>query len=176
MHVRLPNLAHGTANTNGLMECHSASSAVIVRLAYVPTFLDPEFLYSTVPIAIWSEIEMSLAITAGSLSTLRPLYRLAAQKFSWRISLFSNHRSLASVDMTTRPRHSDKTDGSSKHDRKTSDTDSCPESERNMARAASEVLELEVCKTRAKVNLWNIIKVTDVQVDYSHRASQKEMV
>ncbi|EMD85112.1 hypothetical protein COCC4DRAFT_153810 [Bipolaris maydis ATCC 48331] len=133
-----------------------ASSAVLVRLAYVQTLLDPEFLYSTVPVAIWSEIEMSLAITAGSLSTLRPLYRLAAQKFSWRTSLFSNRRSLASVDMTTRPRHSDTADGSSKRDKKTSNTDSCPESERNMARAASEDLELEV--------------------DYSHRASQKELV
>lgn len=45
-----------------------------------------------------------------------------------------------------------------------------------MARAASEDLGLEVCEPRVKANSWNTVKVTDVQVDYSHRASQKEMV
>lgn len=71
----------------------SASSAVLVRLAYIPTFRDPEFLYATVPIAVWSEIEMSLAITAGSIATLRPLYRVAASHFSWRSNVFSTHKS-----------------------------------------------------------------------------------
>ncbi|RYN54140.1 hypothetical protein AA0118_g9315 [Alternaria tenuissima] len=76
-----------------------ASAAVIIRLAYVPTFRDPEFLYATVPIAIWSEVEMGLAIIAGSLPTLRPLYRIAAQKFSWKTNFFSNRsRSYKSMD------------------------------------------------------------------------------
>lgn len=36
---------------------------------------------------------MSLAITAGSLPSLRPLYRVAARKFSWKTSFFSDKRS-----------------------------------------------------------------------------------
>lgn len=38
-------------------------------------FKNPDFLYATVDVAIWSDIEQGLAITAGSLATLRPLYR-----------------------------------------------------------------------------------------------------
>ncbi|KAH8432085.1 putative integral membrane protein [Aspergillus melleus] len=52
-----------------------ASSAVIIRIPYVKTFADPDFLYATVEIAIWSNIETGLGITAGSLATLRPLLR-----------------------------------------------------------------------------------------------------
>ncbi|KAJ5082020.1 hypothetical protein N7532_011063 [Penicillium argentinense] len=53
-----------------------ASSAVIVRIPFVETFNDlNDFLYSTVQIAYWSNIEVGLGITAGSLATLRPLLR-----------------------------------------------------------------------------------------------------
>ncbi|KAF7596904.1 hypothetical protein BBP40_011949 [Aspergillus hancockii] len=52
-----------------------ASSAVIIRIPFVHTFSDPDFLYATVEIAIWSNIEVGLGITAGSLATLRPLLR-----------------------------------------------------------------------------------------------------
>ncbi|KAL3459490.1 hypothetical protein BJX64DRAFT_301233 [Aspergillus heterothallicus] len=52
-----------------------ASSAVIVRIPFVKTFRDSDFLYATVQIAIWSNIEAGLGITAGSLATLRPLLR-----------------------------------------------------------------------------------------------------
>ncbi|KAB8228787.1 hypothetical protein BDV23DRAFT_175137 [Aspergillus alliaceus] len=52
-----------------------ASSAVIIRIPFVHTFADPDFLYATVEIAIWSNIEVGLGITAGSLATLRPLVR-----------------------------------------------------------------------------------------------------
>ncbi|KAE8147174.1 hypothetical protein BDV25DRAFT_132302 [Aspergillus avenaceus] len=52
-----------------------ASSAVIIRIPFVHTFADPDFLYATVEIAIWSNIEVGLGITAGSLATLRPLLR-----------------------------------------------------------------------------------------------------
>ena len=41
-------------------------------------FKDPDFLWATLDIAIWSDIECGLAITAGSLATLRPLYRSLA--------------------------------------------------------------------------------------------------
>ncbi|KAL4948693.1 putative integral membrane protein [Aspergillus filifer] len=71
-----------------------ASSAVIVRIPFVKTFRDADFLCmpplltpfslyaqltnakgATVEIAIWSNIEAGLGITAGSLATLRPLLR-----------------------------------------------------------------------------------------------------
>ncbi|KAF1846663.1 uncharacterized protein K460DRAFT_356309 [Cucurbitaria berberidis CBS 394.84] len=60
-----------------------ASVAVVVRLGYVMDFKNPDFLYATVNIAIWSDIEQGLAITAGSLATLRPLFRLIASKFGF---------------------------------------------------------------------------------------------
>ncbi|KAL3471740.1 integral membrane protein [Aspergillus californicus] len=52
-----------------------ASSAVIVRMPFVNTFADDDFLWATIEIAIWSNIETGLGITAGSLATLRPLLR-----------------------------------------------------------------------------------------------------
>ncbi|PYI20468.1 hypothetical protein BO99DRAFT_431652 [Aspergillus violaceofuscus CBS 115571] len=52
-----------------------ASSATIIRIPWVHTFDDPDFLYATVEIALWSNIETGLGITAGSLATLRPLVR-----------------------------------------------------------------------------------------------------
>ncbi|KAJ5182824.1 hypothetical protein N7492_000440 [Penicillium capsulatum] len=52
-----------------------ASSAVIIRFPFVKTFKDPDFLYATVQVAVWSNIEAGLGITAGSLATLRPLLR-----------------------------------------------------------------------------------------------------
>lgn len=62
---------------------HSASIAVTVRLAYVMDFRNPDFLYATVDVAIWSDIEQGLAITAGSLATLRPLYRQLASRMGF---------------------------------------------------------------------------------------------
>lgn len=58
----------------------SASAAVIARLPYVKHFNSPDFLWATTDIAIWSTIEQGLAITAGSLATLRPLLFLAMSK------------------------------------------------------------------------------------------------
>ncbi|RAL05380.1 putative integral membrane protein [Aspergillus ibericus CBS 121593] len=52
-----------------------ASSATIIRIPWVHTFADWDFLYATVEIALWSNIEIGLGITAGSLATLRPLLR-----------------------------------------------------------------------------------------------------
>ena len=52
----------------------SASVAVLVRLAYIKDFDNPDFLYATSHIAIRSAPEAGLAIIAGSLPTLRPLY------------------------------------------------------------------------------------------------------
>ncbi|KAL4939134.1 hypothetical protein BDV06DRAFT_225322 [Aspergillus oleicola] len=52
-----------------------ASVAVVIRLPYLKHYADVDFLYSTYQIAIWSVIETGLAIIAGSLITLRPLFR-----------------------------------------------------------------------------------------------------
>ncbi|KAF2121552.1 hypothetical protein BDV96DRAFT_216584 [Lophiotrema nucula] len=60
-----------------------ASTAVVVRMAFVENFRGADFLYDTVDIAIWSDIEQGLAITAGSLATLRPLYRQLAERLGW---------------------------------------------------------------------------------------------
>ncbi|POS75381.1 hypothetical protein DHEL01_v206217 [Diaporthe helianthi] len=53
-----------------------ASCAVVVRLAYVETFRNPDFLFATVDIAIWSTVECGLAVTAGSLACIRPLFKV----------------------------------------------------------------------------------------------------
>jgi hypothetical protein len=53
-----------------------ASVAIIIRIPFVQTIRDKDFLYATVQIAIWSNIETGLAITAGSLATVRPLFRI----------------------------------------------------------------------------------------------------
>ncbi|KAJ5526504.1 hypothetical protein N7513_010663 [Penicillium frequentans] len=52
-----------------------ASVAVIIRLPFLHHYADTNFLYSTYQIAIWTIIETGLGITAGSLITLRPLFR-----------------------------------------------------------------------------------------------------
>lgn len=62
---------------------YSASVAVVVRMAFVMDFKNPDFLYATVDIAIWSDIETGLAITAGSLATLRPLFRLLGSRLGF---------------------------------------------------------------------------------------------
>ncbi|KAK9554647.1 hypothetical protein V6000_001609 [Aspergillus fumigatus] len=53
-----------------------ASVAIIIRIPFVQTIRAPDFLYATVQIAIWSNIETGLGITAGSLATARPLFRV----------------------------------------------------------------------------------------------------
>ncbi|QMW40896.1 P-type ATPase [Aspergillus flavus] len=52
-----------------------ASVAVVIRLPFLQNYKDTDFLYSTYQIAIWSVMETGLAIVAGSLITLRPLFR-----------------------------------------------------------------------------------------------------
>ncbi|KAF4213433.1 hypothetical protein CNMCM5878_010474 [Aspergillus fumigatiaffinis] len=52
-----------------------AGAAVAARIPYLPDYQNPDFLYATTGIAISSNIEAGLGITAGSLITLRPLMR-----------------------------------------------------------------------------------------------------
>ncbi|CAO2657227.1 Nn.00g033530.m01.CDS01 [Neocucurbitaria sp. VM-36] len=56
-----------------------ASAAVVARMPFVKYFNSTDFLWATTDIAIWSTVEQGLAITAGSLATLRPLFFLAMQ-------------------------------------------------------------------------------------------------
>jgi hypothetical protein len=57
-------------------------------MGYVMDFKNPDFLWATVDIAIWSDIEQGLAITAGSLATLRPLWRQISEKFGFASTSF----------------------------------------------------------------------------------------
>ncbi|KAJ5776623.1 uncharacterized protein N7511_001634 [Penicillium nucicola] len=52
-----------------------ASVAVMIRIPFLHFYADKNFLHSTFQVAIWSVIETGLGITAGSLITLRPLFR-----------------------------------------------------------------------------------------------------
>jgi hypothetical protein len=138
----------------------SASAAVIVRLAYVQTFRDPEFLYATVPIAIWSEVEMSLAITAGSLPTLRPLYRVMAKNLSWKTSFFSARRSYKSMDTASRSkREAELVETNSNR----SGFASCSDSERKIV----DVESVE-CRPVTQGKHIGITKVTDVRIDFDN--------
>ncbi|KAL4744144.1 hypothetical protein BDV11DRAFT_3255 [Aspergillus similis] len=67
-----------------------ASIAIIIRLAFVQTIHDPDYLYGTVQIAIWSCIEIGLSITAGSLATTRPLFRILHNRSSSPYSPFDD--------------------------------------------------------------------------------------
>ncbi|KAF2027016.1 hypothetical protein EK21DRAFT_72854 [Setomelanomma holmii] len=57
-----------------------ASAAVIARLPYILQFNSPDFLWDTLDIAIWSTVEQGLAISAGSLATLRPIFFLVMSR------------------------------------------------------------------------------------------------
>ncbi|KAJ5371617.1 hypothetical protein N7517_003623 [Penicillium concentricum] len=52
-----------------------ASAAVIIRIPFIHYYKDREFLYATYQISIWSNVEAGIGITAGCLTTLRPLVR-----------------------------------------------------------------------------------------------------
>ncbi|KAK6851677.1 hypothetical protein PG995_011802 [Apiospora arundinis] len=67
-----------------------ASIAVVVRFVFVHTFEDPDFLWATLDIAIWSDVEQGLAICAGCLATLQPLIKRTAQS----LGLWSNNTGL----------------------------------------------------------------------------------
>ncbi|KAH8682089.1 hypothetical protein BX600DRAFT_521505 [Xylariales sp. PMI_506] len=60
-----------------------ASCAVAVRLSYVQDFKNPDFLWATAYIATWSQTEQGLAIAAGCLVTLKPLFRMALSRLGF---------------------------------------------------------------------------------------------
>ncbi|GIJ99480.1 hypothetical protein Aspvir_001612 [Aspergillus viridinutans] len=103
-----------------------ASVAIIIRIPFVQTIRDQDFLYATVQIAIWSNIETGLAITAGSLATVRPLFRILHSRngSSYRIFDSSGPQSrkrqhqfpLADLESnTSQSRHGHKSDSQDVH-------------------------------------------------------------
>ncbi|RAK75199.1 uncharacterized protein BO72DRAFT_514420 [Aspergillus fijiensis CBS 313.89] len=64
-------IALGATLSMGCVAC----LALIIRIPFLPSYKDLDFLYSTYQIDLWSFLELGLGITAGSLVTLRPLLR-----------------------------------------------------------------------------------------------------
>ena len=98
---------------------------------------------------------MSLAITAGSLPTLRPLYKTVAKKFSWKTSFFSaqksGHASRANLTI-----------GGSALSRKESDFTSCSESERKIVAVDSEEYLLQDKRPMSGAKLMGITQTTHI--------------
>lgn len=101
---------------------------------------------------------MSLAITAGSLPTLRPLYKTIAKKFSWKTSFFSAQKSGHASRATL-------TIGGSALSRKESDYTSCSESERKIVTVDSEEYVLQDKRPTSGAKLMGITQTTHIQVD-----------
>jgi hypothetical protein len=102
---------------------------------------------------------MSLAITAGSLSTLRPLYRVVAKRFSWKTSVFSTHKSYGVLPHSAKRNNaagSVKTEGSQS------------ESNRKFVRVEDGDFALQECRpVPAEMRPeMGITKVTNVQIDF----------
>ncbi|KAM0324679.1 hypothetical protein ACHAQA_008072 [Verticillium albo-atrum] len=74
-----------------------ASFAVVVRFPFLPKFREPDFLWNTVDIAIWSTVEQGLAITAGSLATLKPLIKAMGH----RLGLTSNNTASGNYNLSS---------------------------------------------------------------------------
>lgn len=81
-----------------------ASAAVLVRFPYVKDFKNPDFLYATIDIAIWSTAEGGLGITAGNLATLRPLVQSMGNCFGFTQS---GQTQLSDMEISQRPRLAD---------------------------------------------------------------------
>ncbi|KAF5876850.1 putative polytopic membrane protein [Botrytis fragariae] len=61
----------------GIVGCGAiASTATIIRIPTVSSILNADdFLFKSIPLAVWSTVEPGMAIFAASLATLRPLLR-----------------------------------------------------------------------------------------------------
>ena len=101
---------------------------------------------------------MSLAITAGSLPTLRPLYKTVAKKFSWKTSFFSAQKSGHASRATL-------TVGGSALSRKQLDYTSCSESERKIVTVDSEDYVLQNQGPMIGAKLMGITQTTHIHVN-----------
>ena len=121
--------------------------AVVVRIVYIYQLkMNADFLWDTTDLAIWSALEPGIGITAGSIATLRPLFRvinnkirkakgLPSRKEFWRrrhntddfmameSGLSSKHTIRASLESFTKPtndrrnKQSTRTNGDPRYDR-----------------------------------------------------------
>ncbi|KAK4225694.1 hypothetical protein QBC38DRAFT_253641 [Podospora fimiseda] len=66
-----------------------ASAGVAARMPYLQYMSSDDFLWDTTYMALWSSVEMSLAITAGCLATVQPLVKLIGEK----MGIISIHKS-----------------------------------------------------------------------------------
>lgn len=99
------------SSSQALTHDNSASAAVIVRIPYLHHYADIQFLYKTTNISIWSNIEAGLGITAGSLTTLRPLIRFFREVSSGSRSYGQNPGSFPlSSTLNNTPYHQSKVD------------------------------------------------------------------
>ncbi|KAH7024727.1 uncharacterized protein B0I36DRAFT_163974 [Microdochium trichocladiopsis] len=57
-----------------------ASVAVILRFPHLADFRNPDYLFAPTTVSIWTQLEASLSIAAGSFATLRPLFRILLVK------------------------------------------------------------------------------------------------
>lgn len=102
---------------------------------------------------------MSLAITAGSLPTLRPLYRVAAKKLSLKSSFFSARQSSRTSPTTL-------TIGGTGLSRKIAGYASCSESECNIVPMESQDFVLQDQSSRKGLQGMGITRATHVEVNY----------
>ncbi|KAG5971533.1 hypothetical protein E4U55_001187 [Claviceps digitariae] len=84
-----------------------ASTAVVVRCVYLPNFVDPDFLWATTDIAIWSTVEMGLAIATASLATLRPLIK----HLRWKMNLTTRGTKMTNTTSKSNKLHQSQTRG-----------------------------------------------------------------
>ncbi|KAF2691781.1 hypothetical protein K458DRAFT_381627 [Lentithecium fluviatile CBS 122367] len=87
-----------------------ASLAVVARLPFMPRLKSEDFLWDTVDVAIWSTVEQGLAITAGSLATLRPLFSLVLYKLGLASASTAHRRSPSSSQILGSRRKASRSD------------------------------------------------------------------
>ncbi|KAH7113077.1 hypothetical protein EDB81DRAFT_670483, partial [Dactylonectria macrodidyma] len=61
-----------------------ASVATVIRICYCHRANNPDFLYETITIVIWSTVEQGLAVAAGCFATLGQIYRKIASKITFQ--------------------------------------------------------------------------------------------
>jgi hypothetical protein len=105
---------------------------------------------------------MSLAITAGSLPTLRPLYRVVANKFKWNVSFFSNSKSYKSMEGGSERKRS--VEGIVINDK--SDVTNYSKYKGSIVNVKSEEFVLMELRPATKSGHMGITRVTNVQVEF----------
>lgn len=133
----------------------SASLATIARIPYArETLRSTDYLYNFTDLAIWSTVEIGLALIASSLATLKPLFR----KFKI-------------LDGTTRantsgvtPANKDTTRSSTLHSRKRSIMSLGRGAPRDFGQIAEDERELTVIEKGSRVHLKSVSEIEEPEV------------